>query len=106
LIAGAALRQLVAPREARGRVLASYNTLANAAMVAALGLGVGLMSWLGARGVFLAAGALTVMAAALTAVVLRILPKLAGSSHTDRKAVLARHATGQDQRPDVYSDRH
>jgi MFS family permease len=61
----------VAPREARGRILATYNTLANAAMVAALGLSAGLMSWLGARGVFLVAGALAVMAAALTAGLLR-----------------------------------
>lgn len=74
MIAGAALVQLVAPREARGRVLAAYSTLTNAAMVAALGLGVVLMSWLGARGVFLAAGALAVMAAALAAGVLRIMP--------------------------------
>jgi MFS family permease len=105
MITGSALRQLVAPREARGRVLAAYNTLANAAMAAALGLGVGLMSWLGARGVFLTAGALAVMTAALTAVALRIVPELAGSSV--QKAVLARgvHVTGQDPRPEVCSDR-
>jgi MFS family permease len=107
MITGSALRQLVAPREARGRVLAAYNTLANAAMAAALGLGVGLMSWLGARGVFLTAGALAVMTAALTAVALRIVPELAGSSVPGQKAVLARgvHVTGQDPRPEVCSDR-
>jgi MFS family permease len=76
LIAGAALRQLVAPDEERGRVLAVYNTLANAAIVVALGISVALMSWLGARGVFLAAGVLAVMAAALTGGVLRVLPQL------------------------------
>jgi MFS family permease len=70
MVAGAALRQLVAPREARGRVLAAYSTLVNAAIVGALGLGVGLMSVLGARGVFLAAGALAVVAAVLAAGVL------------------------------------
>jgi MFS family permease len=70
MIAAAALLQLMAPRKARGRVLAAYSTLTNAAMVAALVLSVGLMSWLGARGVFLAAGALAVMAAALAAGVL------------------------------------
>jgi MFS family permease len=78
MIAGAALRQLVAPREARGRVLAAYNTLVNAATVAALGLSAGLMSWLGARGVFLAAGVLAVMTAAVAAGVLRIMPEQAG----------------------------
>lgn len=70
MIAGATLVQLAAPREARGRVLAAYSTLTNAAMAAALVLSVGLMSWLGARGVFLAAGALAVTAAALAAGVL------------------------------------
>jgi MFS family permease len=71
MIAGAALVGLVAPGETRGRVLAAYSTLANAAMAAALGLSVVLMGWLGARGVFLAAGALTVMAATLAAGALR-----------------------------------
>jgi MFS family permease len=71
MIAGATLVGLVAPGEARGRVLAAYSTLANVGMAAALGLSVVLMSWLGARGVFLAAGALTVMAATLAAGVLR-----------------------------------
>ncbi len=77
LIAGATLRQLVAPEAERGRVLALYNTLANAAIVVALGTSVALMSWVGARGVFLAAGVLAVMAAALTGGVLRVLPELA-----------------------------
>jgi len=77
LIAGAALRQLVAPEAERGRVLALYNTLANAAIVVALGISVVLINWMGARGVFLAAGVLAVMAAALTGGVLRILPELA-----------------------------
>jgi hypothetical protein len=45
--------------------------LANAAAVPALVLSVGLMSRLGARGVFLAAGTLVVVAAALTAGALR-----------------------------------
>jgi MFS family permease len=80
MIAAAALRQLVAPDEERGRVLAVYNTLANAAIVVALGISVVLMSWLGARGIFLAAGVLTVMAAALTGGVLRVLPQLAMKS--------------------------
>ncbi len=71
MIAGAALVGLVAPGEARGRVLAAYRTLENAGMAAALGLSVVLMGWLGARGVFLTAGALTVMAATLAAGVLR-----------------------------------
>jgi MFS family permease len=70
MIAAAALLQLMAPREARGRVLAVYSTLTNAATVAALVISVGLMSLLGARGVFLAAGVLALMAAALAAGVL------------------------------------
>lgn len=65
LIAGAAVVGLVASGEARGRILAVYCTLANAAAVPALILSAGLMSWLGARGVFLMAGALTVVTTAV-----------------------------------------
>jgi MFS family permease len=71
LMAGAALVGLVASGEARGRIVAVYCTLANAAAVPAMVLSVGLMSWLGARGVFLMAGTLTVMATALAGSVLK-----------------------------------
>ncbi|MBV8995751.1 MAG: MFS transporter [Pseudonocardiales bacterium] len=75
LIAGATLRQLVAPREARGRVLAVYNTLVSAGVVVALGLSAVLMSWLGARGVFVVAGVLAVTAAMLTGGVVHVVPR-------------------------------
>ena len=91
LIAGATLTQLVAPREARGRVLATYNILINAGVVVALGLSAVLMSWLGARGVFVAAGMLAVMAAVLTGAVVHVVPhwlskfaRRSGSSVNDR----------------------
>jgi MFS family permease len=71
MMAGAALVGLVASDETRGRVLAVYCTLANAAAVPAMILGVGLMSWLGARGVFVVSGALVVVATALAGAVLR-----------------------------------
>jgi MFS family permease len=90
MIAGAALIGLVAPSEARGRVLAVYSTLVNVALVAALVLSVGLMNWLGARGVFLAAGALVVIVAAVAAGALRILPELAARWAYDRPRLLRR----------------
>ena len=48
-------------------MLASYSALGNVATVVALALSAGLMSWLGARGVFVTAGALAILGAALVA---------------------------------------
>ena len=67
LIAGATLIQLMTPRPVRGRVLASYSALGYAATVVALALSAWLMSWLGARGVFVTAGAFAILVAALLA---------------------------------------
>lgn len=86
VMAGAALVGLVASDETRGRVLAIYCTLANAAAVPAMILGVGLMSWLGARGVFVAAGALVVVATALAGAALKRVLTL-GSRHELHYAV-------------------
>lgn len=85
MIAGSALIQLVTPREVRGRVLATYSTVTNAATVTALGLSVCMMEWLGARGVFLAAGVLAMVAAALAARVLRTLRRRRHRKLTDEK---------------------
>lgn len=74
VIAGTALVQLLSPAFARGRVLAAYGALANAATAVALVLSVPLMSVVGSRGVFLAAGAMAVAAAVLTSGAWRLIP--------------------------------
>ncbi len=56
LTTGTALVQLLSPASARGRVLAAYGALINAASGVALVLSVPLMSVLGSRGVFFVAG--------------------------------------------------
>ena len=71
LMAGAALLGLVTSGEVRGRILAVYYTLTNAAAVPAMIIGATLMSWVGARGVFVAAGTLGIMATAVAGYVLR-----------------------------------
>jgi MFS family permease len=66
MITGTALVQLLSPASARGRVLAAYGGLANAATTVALLLSVPLMSVVGSRGVFLVAGVMALAVAVLT----------------------------------------
>lgn len=99
LIAGATLTQLVAPREARGRVLATYNILINAGVVVALGLSAVLMSWLGARGVFVAAGMLAVMAAVLTGAVVHVVPHWLSNPRGDQAVRSTTGSAGPCWRP-------
>jgi uncharacterized membrane protein (DUF441 family) len=95
LMAGAALLGLVASGEVRGRILAIYYTLANAAAVPAMVLGVTLMSWLGARGVFVAAGTLGIMATAVAGYVLRNMLAARESLGLPDRAITASPAMGQ-----------
>jgi MFS family permease len=95
LMAGAALLGLVTSGEVRGRILAVYYTLANAAAVPAMVLGVTLMSWLGARGVFVAAGTLGIMATAVAGYVLKNMLAARESLGLPDPAITASPAMGQ-----------
>jgi MFS family permease len=88
---GTALVQLLSPASARGRVLAAYGALVNAASGVALVLSVPLMSVLGSRGVFFVAGVMAVTAAVLTSGARRLTP----TSLIGRTAVTSRNGGGR-----------